>query len=720
MEAASIQRFAPTYLRLVSVLGGAACLLSLYYLPIARLDLRFLLLAALTLLVGSRCSIRIPHVSAHISVSDTFTFLTILLFGGEAAVLVATLDGLFTSLRFSRKLETIVFNGAVVGFSTFAASEILHWTVGDISLLSGGDYTPSLVLALVILAFVQYAFNSILVANAGALKAGRGVVRYWHQNYLWTSITYLAGASAAGIIVKLVEFVGFYAFIGSLPVIGIVYFTYHTYLKHVETSASQAEQAERHVEELSHYIAEQERLREQFSQLEKMSALGELASGVAHDFNNTLAGILGRAQLLTRTSDPEKLKKGLQIIIKTAEDGAKTVKRIQDFARQRRDHDFAPVRVDQLLLDVKDITRPRWKDRAEAENRYIRILLRSESNAHVMGDESELREVLVNMVFNAVDAMPQGGTLTLSTSEAGEEVLIRVCDTGTGMTPEVRSRIFDPFFTTKGKAGMGLGLAVSFGIVHRHTGTVEVESEVGRGSSFTIKLPVARGAVKTAPADETDTARAAHAAAKARARILVVDDEPHVRELLSDILQAEGYEAVTAGGGAEALALLTGGGFDGLFTDIGMPGMSGWELARAVRELDAVLPLAVITGWGEVVGADEREAAQVNWIVTKPFTMSRVLEIASEIASRKEEFARRGGLTFAAGDARPRFSPRGRANVPPPFSPSPPIPFFGEPRVVLDRALDAPLDLLQLKGLEEVVERAEPQQPFGVLLISDP
>ena len=650
MEATSTQRFATAYLRLISVLGGAACLLSLHYLPIARLDFRFLLLAALTLLVGSRCSIRIPHVSAHISVSDTFTFLTILLFGGEAAVLVATLDGLFTSLRFSRKLETIIFNGAVVGFSTFAASEILHWTVGDISLLSGGAFTPSLVLALVILAFVQYAFNSILVANAGALKTGRAVVRHWHQNYLWTSVTYFGGASAAGLIVKLIGFVGFYAFIGSLPVIGIIYFTYHTYLKHVEASAAQAEQAERHVEELSHYIAEQERLREQFSQLEKMSALGELASGVAHDFNNTLAGILGRAQLLTRTGDPEKIKKGLQIIIKTAEDGAKTVKRIQDFARQRRDHDFAPVRVDQLLLDVKDITRPRWKDRAEAENAYIRILLRNESDAYVMGDESELREVLVNMVFNAVDAMPRGGTLTLSASEAGEEVWIRVSDTGTGMTPEVRSRVFDPFFTTKGKAGMGLGLAVSFGIIHRHAGAVEVDSEVGRGSSFTIKLPVARGVVRVAPEEEADTAPDAVAAnaAQVRARILVVDDEPHVRELLSDILQAEGYEAVTAGGGAEALALFKGGGFDGVFTDIGMPGMSGWELARAVRELDAELPLAVITGWGEVVGSDEREAAQVNWVVTKPFTMARVLEIASEITSRKEETARRGELTFAA------------------------------------------------------------------------
>ncbi|MCA1613768.1 MAG: response regulator [Acidobacteria bacterium] len=583
------------------------------------------------------------------SACHRFTFLTILLFGGEAAVLVAALDGLFPSLRFSRKPQTLCFNAAVVGLSTFAAAEVLHWTVGDISVLSDGAYTPTLVLALIILALSQYVINSGLVAIAGSLKSGRPLLRYWHQNYLWTSITYFAGASAAGFIVKLIELVGFFAFIGSLPVMGIVYFTYLTYLKHIETSAAQAEQAERHVEELSHYIAEQERIREQFSQLEKMSALGELASGVAHDFNNTLAGILGRAQLLTRTSDPEKIRKGLQIIIKTAEDGAKTVKRIQDFARQRRDHDFAALRVDQLLYDVKEMTRPRWKDRAEAENVYIRLVLRVESSACVLGDESELREVLVNMVFNAVDAMPRGGTLTLSTSEDAEGVQICVSDTGTGMSEEVRSRVFDPFFTTKGKAGMGLGLAVSFGIIHRHAGAFEVESQIGRGSSFKIRLPLAKGVVKVAPEAEAPAEQQQPAPrASARARILVVDDEEHVRELLSDILHGEGYEAVTAGGGAEALALLKGGVFDAVFTDIGMPGMSGWELARAVRELDAELPLAVITGWGEVVGSDEQEAARVNWVVTKPFTLGRIVEIAHEISSRTEGAARRGDLVVAA------------------------------------------------------------------------
>ncbi|MDT7602917.1 MAG: hypothetical protein QOF61_914, partial [Acidobacteriota bacterium] len=587
METGNSRRFKQIFLRTIIVLGIAAYLLSLYFLPVSRLDSRFILLAILTLVIGSRFSIPIPRVSAHISVSDSFIFLTLLLFGGEAAVIVAALDGLFTSLRFSRKPLTLLFNATVVAFSTFATTELLHWTIGDVVALTSGHYTPTFILALSIMAFMQYVFNSGIVAVAGALKDNQPVWQTWRQNYLWTSITYFAGASAAGALAKLVGVVGFYAFIGTLPILGIVYFTYLTYLKHVETSAAQAEQAERHVEQLSHHIAEQERLqreqdemREQFSQLEKMSALGELASGVAHDFNNTLAGILGRAQLMMRTTDPEKIKKGLQIIIKTAEDGARTVKRIQDFARQRRSQDFAAVDADQLLLDATEMTRPRWKNNAEANNAYIRVVLQTDSHAFLLGDESELREVLVNMILNAVDAMPRGGTLTLAARAEGEQVLISVGDTGMGMSQDVRSRIFDPFFTTKGKTGMGLGLAVSYGIIRRHEGSVEVTTEVDRGTTFTIRLPVATGVCKAESDDEIITEAIAHLpSGQSRARILVVDDEQHVRDLLADILDPEGCEVVICSSGDEAAAVFEVGKFDAVFTDIGMPGMSGWELA---------------------------------------------------------------------------------------------------------------------------------------------
>jgi signal transduction histidine kinase len=490
------------------------------------------------------------------------------------------------------------------------------------------------------MALAHYISNSGLVAIAAALRTNQPIWQTWRKYYLWTSLTYFAGACAAGTIAGLVHFMGVYAFVIALPIIAITFLTYRTYLRNVETSAAQAAQAENHVKELSHYIAEQERIREQFSQLEKLSALGELASGVAHDFNNTLAGILGRAQLLQRTNDLEKVKRGLDVIIKTAEDGAKTVKRIQDFARQRRDHNFELVSIDQVLMDASEITRPRWKNCAEASNIHITLDLQIGSNAMVMGDDSELREVVVNMVFNAIDAMPEGGTLTLSTRTEDESVIIKVVDTGVGMYPEVRSRIFDPFFTTKRKAGLGLGLAVSFGIIRRHGGTIEVESQYGNGTEFRITLPIAKIAEKNvkqqvecgAPiSTELLAAISEPALKRLPTKLLVVDDEDFVRDLLRDILEGESCDVSVAESGSEALTLFRETEFDGVFTDVGMPGMSGWELAREIRQTNKQIPIAVITGWGEAVGSHEQKAAGVDWIVAKPFTADRIAELVRDI-----------------------------------------------------------------------------------------
>ncbi|HEX5835835.1 MAG TPA: response regulator, partial [Pyrinomonadaceae bacterium] len=342
------------------------------------------------------------------------------------------------------------------------------------------------------------------------------------------------------------------------------------------------------------------------------------------------------------TNDPEKLRRGLDIIIKTAEDGAKTVKRIQDFARQRRDHNFELVSIDQILMDASEITRPRWKNCAEASNIHITLDLQIGSNAMVMGDDSELREVLVNMVFNAIDAMPEGGTLTLSSRTVGEQVVIKIVDSGVGMYPEVRSRIFDPFFTTKGKAGLGLGLAVSFGIIRRHSGNIEVESQYGQGTEFRITLPVAKVAqtpiVKRELADETPEPK--HVVVVAQTgeltpkRLLVVDDEDFVRDLLKEILEGENCEVELAQDGTEALALFREREFDAVFTDVGMPGMSGWELAREIRQLNGHIPIAIITGWGEVVGSNEQRAAGVDWVLAKPFTADRIAELVREINCR--------------------------------------------------------------------------------------
>src|SRR3989440_9422960 len=505
--------------------------------------------------------------------------------------------------------------------STFVTFTLVQFLFGDITAFRHGQFSGRFIAALCVMTLAQYGSNSILAAIHTSLKMAEPLWHTWSKYYLWASITYFAGASAAGFTAKMIGTAGFYAVIATIPIVAIVYFTYRTYLRNIEVMAAaakaeevaaHAQEAERHVAELSHYIAEQKRIREQFSQIEKMSALGELASGVAHDFNNTLAGILGRAQLLLETKDPVKTEKGLNIIIKTAKDGAKTVKRIQDFARQRRDHDFQLVDVKQLLLDAGEITRPRWKNRAEAANIHINLDLECDCGALIMGDESELREVFVNLVFNAVDAMPHGGVLTLAAKEIDGLVEISVRDTGTGMTEETRLRIFDPFFTTKDKLGMGLGLAVSYGIIRRLEGTVDVVSQVGVGTIFRIRLPIVKCPMQAQPGLDF-VSNHPSPSKSSQTRILVVDDEEYVRDLLRDILEKEGCEAVVAEGGHQALSLFENGNFDAVFTDVGMPDMNGWELSRAVRKRNSNIPVAVITGWGEAVGSHERQAARVDW-----------------------------------------------------------------------------------------------------------
>jgi signal transduction histidine kinase/ActR/RegA family two-component response regulator len=641
------------FLWVVTGAGSLAFLYSLTQLNVAQFDSRFVILVAMALLLASQITVPIPRLSSQISVSDTFVFLLLLLYGGAAAVTVGAIEAALSSVRFSKKLRIVAFNFSAAAVSIYITSAVMNGIFRNVVALRADPISATFGAAICTMALVHYATNSGIVAIGGALKTDQPIWQTWRKHYLWTSITYFSGAIAAGVIAALVYFIGAYAFVITLPIIAIVFITYRTYLKNVETSAAQAAQAEKHVKELSHYIAEQERIREQFSQMEKLSALGELASGVAHDFNNTLAGILGRAQLLQRTSDPEKIKRGLDIIIKTAEDGAKTVKRIQDFARQRRDHDFELVSIDQILLDASEITRPRWKNCAEASNIHITVDLQIGSNAMVMGDDSELREVLVNMVFNAIDAMPEGGTLTLSTRADEQSVTIKVIDTGVGMYPEVRSRIFDPFFTTKGKAGLGLGLAVSFGIIRRHGGNVEVESQYGSGTEFRITLPVATIAQSGPVIERDDPAPASPLASdvsqptNATPRLLVVDDEDFVRDLLKEMLEGENCEVQLAASGNEALSMFRESKFDAVCTDVGMPGMSGWELAREIRHLDHRIPIAVITGWGEAVGSNEQKAAGVDWVIAKPFTAERVAELVRDIVQRESVKAKSVSIVAA-------------------------------------------------------------------------
>jgi signal transduction histidine kinase/ActR/RegA family two-component response regulator len=397
--------------------------------------------------------------------------------------------------------------------------------------------------------------------------------------------------------------------------------------------ASTRERLANCLERIAAAHAEHEKRRERASHAEKMAALGELSFGVAHNVNNTLSGILGRAQLLLRTNDPIKIVTGLDLIIKSADDGAHIIRRIQDFARQRPSRELETVCVAELLKDACEMTRPRWE--SQPENEAIGFALHADCTAFVMGDPVELREVLVNVIYNAVDAMPTGGQIYLSAQEVDDRVILSITDTGTGMRPEVKSRLFDPFFTTKGKAGTGMGLAVSFGIIRRHDGSIEVKSEPGRGTTFIISLPKATSVQPRG--SEVDSFASARSSAEGVVRVLVVDDEAVVREVLTEALEAEGCEVIAAESGEIALRLYDAnkGGLDAVFTDIGMSEMSGWELITAIRKRSETIPLAIISGWADAISWDTRNAAKADWVVSKPFDISKITRIANEIADRK-------------------------------------------------------------------------------------
>ncbi len=289
MEGVGRKRYAGPYMWLVVALGGAAALYSAFALNPAVLDFRLLLLTLVTVIIGARVAIQIPRISGQITVADTVIFLTLLVYGGEPAILLAALEGVCSSLRISRKPITILFNSAMLAVSMFVTVRVLRACFGDIEGLLGGGYSATVIAAVCVMALVQYAANSSLAAAAQALKTDRPIWQTWHKYYLWSSFTYLAGASAAAIVAKLTGALGLYSVVVTAPIIVVVYFTYHTYLKNIEV-------AERHVEELSRHIAEQERTRQALEESEEhyRSAFEHFRSAFDHAAGMALVAPDGR------------------------------------------------------------------------------------------------------------------------------------------------------------------------------------------------------------------------------------------------------------------------------------------------------------------------------------------------------------------------------------------------------------------------------------------
>lgn len=393
-----------------------------------------------------------------------------------------------------------------------------------------------------------------------------------------------------------------------------------TYIGYAVDNARLLQEAQQSATRLQNVVDDLRATQAQLVRGETLSAIGKLASGMAHHLNNLFAVILGRLETLqAKVPDPEA-RRYLEIVQRAAQDGAEVVRRVQRFSRVQPVSRTMPVDLNQLAQEVLDLTRPRWHNEALLRQIHIDTALDLGAIPPVAGELAPLREVLMNLVLNAIDAMPDGGRLGVRTWADGQGVHCEVSDSGAGMSEEVRQRALDPFFTTKGPKSTGLGLSVTYGIIQRHNGKLEIDSAPERGTTVHITLPAA-GAAAGAPASSTPAP-----ASPTQLRVLLVDDEPEVRSALADVLSMSGHTAFQAAGGREALAWLEAGQpVDLVLTDLGMPGMTGTDLARAVRARWPHLRVGLMTGWDETEAPVGEASAVVDFVIAKPFKLSALL-----------------------------------------------------------------------------------------------
>ncbi|MCK4716864.1 MAG: response regulator [Candidatus Marinimicrobia bacterium] len=355
--------------------------------------------------------------------------------------------------------------------------------------------------------------------------------------------------------------------------------------------------------------------------MKKISALGQISSGVAHDFNNVLTVVLGRVQLMKRlTADPYFLK-SLDMIEKSALDGASKVRKIQEFSHPNTKTLNESVNLKNIIEEIPEITRPKWDAASKIKGILIEPVLELNEDLFILGDPSDLRNAFTNIIFNAIDAMPNGGILSIKTKQVNNYIYVDFKDTGIGMTEETVERIFDPFFTTKGVLGNGLGMSEVYGIIKRHNGKINVLSEVGKGTTIKIRFPNAKqSVVKTVAAriEQPDIFS-----------IYIIDDEEYILETLRDFFTDLGHTVHTSTDPKKALADIKNNTFDIVITDFGMPGISGLELAENIKSINPRIQVILISGWALNLSESDLEN-RVDFVLNKPFSFEKITYTLSE------------------------------------------------------------------------------------------
>jgi len=440
---------------------------------------------------------------------------------------------------------------------------------------------------------------------------------------------------------------------------GILFMLFHDRLTHSEMECrylkgmaeymSVAIQNRRLYEELELSYLKLQQAQQIMMEQERMNAMGQMASGIAHDINNTLAPIAlyTEALIVSELGKSEPASRYLATIQSAVGDIEGITHRLRAFYTHEEAGALEPVDIGQVIEGVVELTRPRWKD--IPNKRGIDVLLETQVAprlAPILGSRTEVREALINLVFNAVDALPEGGTITIRAKKHGKgkeerRLAVEVTDTGVGMEEEQRQRCLDPFYSTKGAEGSGLGLAMVYGTMQRHNGEIQIDSSPGGGTTVRLLFPLPHR-------PPGKRAREAEQSVELPAlKILCVDDNPSVREALEEMLRQHGHVVESFGEGAEAVeafreAMERGQGFQVVITDLGMPHMDGREIARRVKEISPAAPVILLSGWGSTMNLNRELPQHVDCVLGKPPTIARVLTAIAEVLSRADNMIPEG------------------------------------------------------------------------------
>ena len=385
----------------------------------------------------------------------------------------------------------------------------------------------------------------------------------------------------------------------------------------------------RFYDELKDRYEEEKQLQEKLAESEKLRAMGLMASGVAHDFNNMLAIIFGNIDLAEVEDNKDMFLERLAKIKKAAVDSANIIKRLQKFTKTNsEDTPFQPVKFNDLAREAIEISTPMWKDGPYAKGISIEIVdALTEEEFIILGNDTDLREAIINMIFNSVYAMPQGGKIHLAMYTKDESIYLEISDNGIGMTEETKRRIFDPFFTTKGVNHSGLGMSMLYGTIKRHNGSIDIKTKPGEGTMFTIVLPKGKEEI-----DKEDE-KLDPVVEIRESNIMIIDDEPEIGVLLSEILSNQGHQTCVFDNGIGGIEAFKKGSYEILITDLGMPGVSGWEVINTARQIKPGVVIGIVTGWD--ISEEEAKQKGVDFIINKPFRADYVLQVVTNAVESK-------------------------------------------------------------------------------------